>query len=156
MCDPKLTTSIRPMTIADLDAILAIAASLTDAPHWPRSAYLHALNSEFTPHRIALVATEPDSVSGFAIASLLPPQAELETIAVAAGSQRRGLGRQLFQELTSQLRQAGARELLLEVRASNLSALAFYRSLGFVQSSLRQRYYSDPVEDAVLMQLQLP
>jgi ribosomal protein S18 acetylase RimI-like enzyme len=41
------------------------------------------------------------------------------------------------------------------VRASNHPALAFYRALGFVKTSLRPSYYADPIEDAVLMHLPL-
>ena len=57
------------------------------------------------------------------MASLLPPQAELESIAVATGSQRRGLGRMLFDALLCELRAAGVIEITLEVRASNHAAL---------------------------------
>jgi ribosomal-protein-alanine N-acetyltransferase len=147
------------MTIADLEQVISIAANLSDAPHWPESAYANALSPDARPRRIALVIVPaaadltPSAVLGFTVASLLPPQAELETIAVAAGSQRYGLGRQLFHTLTGELRAAGAHEILLEVRASNRAALAFYRSLGFAETGLRPRYYADPVEDAVLMSL---
>ncbi len=82
-------SQIRPMTPADLGQVLEIAASLREAPHWPESAYLSALNPESTPRRIALVAIGPQvqDVQGFLVARLLPPQAELESIAVSAGSQ---------------------------------------------------------------------
>jgi len=141
------------MAAADLAQVLALAANLPEAPHWPESAYASALNPDSTPRRIALVAAEPqpDSILGFAVASLLAPQAELETIAVAAASQRRGLGRQLFHALVAELVAAGAHELLLEVRSSNRPARAFYQSLGFIQTGLRRGYYQDPMEDAVLM-----
>ncbi len=149
------------MNAADLAQVLAIAESLSEAPRWPRWTYLKAITPESTPRRIALVVAEseagprPGAVLGFAVASLLPPQAELETIAVATESQRQGLGRQILHALAAELKAAGARELLLEVRASNRPALAFYRSLGFVQTGLRPGYYADPTEDAVLMSLQL-
>ena len=148
---------IRPMTEADLAGVMAIAASLPDATHWPESAYRVALNPESSPRRIALVAAGPQfgEIRGFAVASLLPPQAELETVAVEPRSQRRGLGRLLFDELVSRLRAGGASEIDLEVRASNRPALSFYRSLGFVRTGLRRGYYADPVEDAVLMRLHL-
>jgi ribosomal-protein-alanine N-acetyltransferase len=148
---------IRRMTASDLDLVLLVATSLREAPHWPRSAYLKAIDSESTPRRIALVAagTEPGSILGFAIASLLPPQSELETIAIAPESQRLGLGQYLFQALADALKAAGMHELQLEVRASNQPALAFYRALGFVETSLRASYYIDPIEDAVLMSLSL-
>jgi ribosomal-protein-alanine N-acetyltransferase len=149
-------TQIRRMTVADLPRVMEIATSLPQSPHWPESAYLDALNPESTPRRIALVAVDSGNVHGFAVASLLPPQAELESIAVAAGSQRLGLGRLLFEGLVNELRASGALEIVLEVRESNHAAIAFYRSAGLGQTGLRPTYYADPVEDAVLMQLQFP
>jgi ribosomal-protein-alanine N-acetyltransferase len=155
MSDRGERSSILPMTEADLDSVLALAASLPEAPHWPRTVYLDMLNPEFTPRRIALVADHSGVIAGFAVASLVPPQAELESIAVAVARQRSGLGRLLFGGLLEELRRGGVREVALEVRASNRAALGFYRSLGFVQTGLRRGYYADPIEDAVLMALQL-
>lgn len=149
------------MTAADLDRVLAIARNLPEAPHWPQSAWLNALNSQFdtesAPRRIALVAAgpQPGSIHGFAVASLLPPQAELETIAVAPESQRLGFGERLFQTLAAELKAAGVGHVLLEVRASNRPAQSFYRAIGFVKTGLRPGYYADPIEDAVLMGLSL-
>jgi [ribosomal protein S18]-alanine N-acetyltransferase len=148
---------IRPMTLADLDRVIEIAQSLNDAPHWPHSAYLAALDREAGPRRIALVAEAPatSALVGFAVASLLPPQAELETIAVATEHQRRGIARRLFTAMVEELKTAQVNEVLLEVRASNSSALAFYQTLGFVETGRRPSYYADPVEDAVLLELRL-
>jgi ribosomal-protein-alanine N-acetyltransferase len=94
-------------------------------------------------------------IAGFLVASLLPPQAELELIAVALDFQRQGLARQLFAALASELGAALVTEVLLEVRASNHPALGLYRRLRFVETGRRTRYYRDPVEDAVLMRLRL-
>jgi len=44
---------------------------------------------------------------------------------------------------------------MLEVREANRSAQAFYRFLGFSEEGRRPGYYSNPVEDAVLMRLGL-
>ena len=149
---------VRHMTAADVPRVLEVAANLPQAPHWQESAYLDALNPESMPRRVVLVVSgsQFESVLGFTVASFLPPQAELESIAVAAGSQGQGLGRRLFDALVSELRTAGVLEIVLEVRASNRVALAFYGSAGFSQSGLRRAYYADPIEDAVLMRLQLP
>lgn len=143
------------MTAADVVCVMEIAASLPDAPHWPAAAYWKVLDLEAAPRRISLVAVKQESgvIQGYAIASLLPPQAELESIAVAAQSQRRGVGRRLFDALVQELRACGSRELLLEVRVSNRAALAFYRVLGFCQTGLRRGYYADPVEDAAFLRL---
>jgi ribosomal-protein-alanine N-acetyltransferase len=145
------------MTAADLVRVMEIAASLPDAPHWPQAAYLAALDPASTPRRIALVVFDQQTkdLQGFTIANVLPPQAELETIAVDAAYQRRDLGRRLFDALASELQAAGAHEIVLEVRASNHAALGFYRSLGFGKTGLRRAYYAEPVADAVLMKLRL-
>jgi ribosomal-protein-alanine N-acetyltransferase len=131
---------IRRMSQADLDRAMEIARSLKDAPHWPLAVYEKVLDPQSAPPRIALVAGEA---------------AEPGTIAVAVEGQRRGTGQALFAALVRELRAAGVEELLLEVRASNGAALGFYRALGFSQTGRRQRYYADPVEDALLLALRL-
>ena len=145
------------MREADLDEVVIIACQRL-APFWPREAYRAALDTETTPRRIALVVEVNGKLAGLAVASLLPPQAELETIVVDTHYQRCGLARRLFEELAGRLRQTGITEVILEVRASNQAALGLYRRLGFVQTGLRPGYYVNPpeqAEDAVLMRLGL-
>jgi ribosomal protein S18 acetylase RimI-like enzyme len=153
-----------PMREADLDEVVKIAKSLKEAPQWPREAYAAALNldsnRDAAPRRIALVTDggRAGNVTGLLVARLLPPQAELEMIAVDARFHRRGLARRLFVELAGRLRLAGVTEVVLEVRASNQAALGLYRRLGFVETGRRPGYYVDPpepAEDAVLMRLGL-
>ena len=145
--------TIRKMVAVDLEQVMAIAAGLRDAPHWPQSAYITALDPTSTPRRIALVAVNEQSgrMAGFAVASLHPPQAELESIAVREEVHRQGIGSRLLAQLEDELRAAAVSELLLEVRDSNHTATAFYRVLGWKQSGLRSRYYADPEEDAIVM-----
>jgi len=147
---------IRPMTPADLDWVMEIERSLKDAPHWTLAAYLAALEPHGAPRRIAMVAEDPEAgVVGFAVASMLPPRGELETIAVAAGDQRRGVARRLFAAIVEKLRVAQVTEVILEMRASNCPALAFYHAQGFVETGRRPRYYADSQEDALLLGLRL-
>ncbi len=107
--------------------------------------------------RTALVARDTGSseAAGFTIASLVVPEAELETIAVSAERQRQGIGSRLLDALIHQLEAAGVAELHLEVRASNLQAIRFYESKNFKQTGVRPRYYADPEEDAILMSLRI-
>ena len=146
------------MTPADLDRAIEIERSLKQAPHWPRLAWVSVLDPLSSPQRIARVATDPGTgkVVAFAVASLLPPQGELELIAVAPEFQRRGLARLLFAALAKELKTRQVTEVSLEVRASNHPALAFYLDPGFAETARRPRYYADPVEDAVLLSLRLP
>ena len=148
---------VRPMKSPDLAPIREISTQAPQAPQWPHSAYLAAFDRARTPRRIALVAEDGVTrrLVGYAVASLVEDEAELETIAVATEFQRLGVARRLFGTIARALRLARVVLIKLEVRDSNQAALAFYRSLGFTQSGLRPRYYSDPVEDAVLMNLPL-
>lgn len=149
---------IRPLVPADLPRVLEIAAGLKDAPQWTEAAWLHALDSAVSPRRVALAAVEPadGALLGFAVTSLMPPQAELETIAVAGESQRRGIGGTLLNALAAQLDCEGIEEFWLEVRESNRAALALYRLAGFAQTGRRKNYYRDPEEDGLLLTLRLP
>jgi ribosomal-protein-alanine N-acetyltransferase len=150
------------MQTGDIPRVLQIAESLFHAPHWPVSAYETAINQESEPRRIALVAESPesdtpdsDAVAGFVVASLVAGEAELESIAVAADSQRHRCGGQLLVQLLAVLRELHVTRINLEVRASNQPALKLYRRQGFRETGRRVGYYADPVEDAVLMSLEL-
>ena len=148
---------IRVMTQADLDGVSMIADGDRNAPAWPRSAYMAALEPNAMPERIALVAEDPatNQVAAFAVARIVSAEAELETIVTAAGFRRRGVGRRLFVRLADRLVEAGAAQVLLEVRESNHSAKAFYEALGFTAAGRRMGYYTDPAEDALLMRMEL-
>ena len=148
---------IRRMTPADLDRVMEIAESLKEAPQWPRNAYRAALDPEAKLRRIALVVEEvaTGAVAGFAVANLMPPEAELEIVAVDSEAQRRGAAGRLFAALATELSTAGVVGVILEVRAHNQPALGLYRKLGFAETGRRMRYYDDPVEDAVLMRIWL-
>lgn len=76
-------------------------------------------------------------------------------LAVAPQVRHRGIGRWLLQQAVTMGLEQGARRALLEVRASNAPALALYEQAGFARSGVRTKYYTNPVEDAVLMELEL-
>jgi ribosomal-protein-alanine N-acetyltransferase len=147
---------IRAMNLGDLDRVAAIAGSLATAPQWPREAYAMAIEGGGIPQRIALVAEVDGEVLGFAVASVVQPQAEVESIAVAADAQGQGIGSALLTALVDAIRLASAPELIpelmLEVRASNLPAIRLYTRAGFCEAGRRRGYYAHPAEDAVLLQ----
>jgi [ribosomal protein S18]-alanine N-acetyltransferase len=151
MTDAKIT--IRPMARSDVDRVMAIATSLAQAPRWGREAYESALTLD--DRRIAWVAEISGMVAGFAVASLVIPEAELETMGIAAEWQGKGVGRQLLEALLRSVWERDVTKVMLEVRDSNAAAQGLYRSHGFEESGRRRGYYIDSKEDAVLMQLLL-
>lgn len=145
--------TIRPMQALDVDQVMEIAESLVQAPRWARPAYETAIRPGTVPRRIALVAEEAQSgwVVGFAVASIVLPEAELETIGVATDRQRRGVGRRLLEQVCWVLGGLEVTKVNLEVRESNRAAQRLYESCGFVQTGHRPDYYADSKEDALIM-----
>jgi tRNA threonylcarbamoyladenosine biosynthesis protein TsaB len=146
---------VRRMRAGDVDRVIEIAAGTPQAPAWPRSVYERALEAGAQPQRIALVAEDQKSgtLVGFAVASVTAPDADLETIVTVLAHQRRGIARELFSSLKSELQREGVIELILEVRAGNHAAQGLYRVLGSKEQGRRKAYYADPVEDAILLRL---
>lgn len=146
---------VRPMQAADVGPVLELANALAEAPHWRPEAYQAALDPANIPVRLALVAELETRLVGFAVALLVADEAELESIAVAVGARRQGVGRLLLAQLTELAQARNLSRFLLEVRASNQRALGFYQATGWSVCGQRKRYYSDPEEDAVLMERRL-
>ena len=80
---------------------------------------------------------------------------EIESVAVDGAARRRGMGRSLCEAVIAWCRRQGARAVELEVRAGSVGAIALYGRLGFVSVGKRKGYYWEPVEDALLMKLEL-
>ena len=65
------------------------------------------------------------------------------------------MAKRLFAALVAELGREQMLEVILEARASNRAALGLYCSLGFKETGRRLRYYADPIEDAILMNLRV-
>lgn len=79
---------------------------------------------------------------------------EVINIAVKKDKRNCGLGSMLLKKAISVAKEVSAEEVLLEVRASNVSALNLYTKFGFLKDGVRKGYYPDG-EDAILMSLKL-
>lgn len=95
-------------------------------------------------------AREGDLV-GYMCYWLVFDELRLMNLAVEPSIRRRGIASDLIRYMLSVGRESGAVRAVLEVRASNVAALSLYERVGFRQVALRRRYYTDPVEDAVLL-----
>jgi ribosomal-protein-alanine N-acetyltransferase len=89
----------------------------------------------------------------FGLALAAGDDAELLTIATAAGSRRQGLGREIFAALDADARKRGLTRWVLEVARSNLAAIGLYKSSGFVEIAVRKAYYpqGEGREDALVL-----
>ena len=80
---------------------------------------------------------------------------ELLFIYVITSAREEGLGKKLLQTLIDHCQLLKRHSLFLEVRKSHSVPQALYYSLGFIEVSIRPRYYKDG-EDAVIMERKLP
>jgi ribosomal-protein-alanine N-acetyltransferase len=99
------------------------------------------------------VPTPPSHITlaGYAGLWLMVDEAHITTIAVRPQFRRRGFGELLLVSLAEVAIDIGARWLTLEVRVSNEIAQKLYRKYGFHPAGVRQKYYSDNQEDALIM-----
>lgn len=137
----------RPMTADDLAAVTALEVSLQAFP-WSLENFADSLAQGHG----AEVCSSGDDLAGFSIAMPVVDEAHLLNIGVARSHQGQGLGAGLLKRVIERARADGAMRMLLEVRAANDQAIAFYRSFGFSQIGLRRGYYPATIgrEDALV------
>jgi len=137
---------IRPLTYADLPAVVAIERRSFPAP-WSLAMFVLELSK---PGGVCLVATEGGDVTGYAICSRYDAVWHLMDIAVDGRRRRRGVGSALLGALLDGL-PGPDEQVTLEVRPSNDAALRLYERFGFKAAGVRRRYYQDNGEDALIM-----
>lgn len=140
------------MTIQHLPQVLAIERDAFTAP-WSNEVFMHELQGIDVSR--SFVALLGERVLGYMIAWFIDEEVHLINIAVAKTERRRGIGSLLLIHLIDRSLDEERKLITLEVRASNVSAASLYRSFEFEYIGIRERYYSDNREDAILMALDL-
>jgi ribosomal-protein-alanine N-acetyltransferase len=138
--------TLRLATVHDIPTVLTIEQSASFQP-WTEAAF----HNEFTnPYSRLWVLEEETLPIGYICAWFIDDEGQIANVAVLPEHRRRGLGRTLLEHVFYEARQNGICSLSLEVRRSNQAALELYKSFGFREVSVRERYYDDG-EDALLM-----
>ena len=157
---------IREMAFDDISQVAAIERENSLTP-WDENGLLTYLLRNDT---IFLVASDPfegaetaddDSyvephIYGYIGLLMVPFESDILNITVRHETRRTGIGTRLLTEIMARCPEHGVSVIHLEVRESGAAARSLYRKLGFTEDGIRKRYYTDPVEDAVLMTLTLP
>jgi ribosomal-protein-alanine N-acetyltransferase len=144
---------------ADLAGVVALERSVAEAPHWGEADYGAIANVDGGVRRCLFVAEAEGRLVGFAVGKVIGLGAgivaELESVVVDLAARRSGVGRALCAAVITWSRGQRVVAVELEVRAGSGGAIALYVGLGFVVVGRRGGYYRGPVEDAVLMRLEL-
>ena len=102
-----------------------------------------------------LVEKRDGKVAGYLIYSEVQGEAELLRIAVDKSMRRQGIARSLMTDMLEELTDFEAERVSLEVRAHNIAAVKLYKAFGFKDIFVRENYYHNPEDDALIFQLEL-
>lgn len=139
--------NIRPIEARDVDSILAIQSASPEIAQWTTWDYARVARGDMA----GWVAEEKNEVDGFLVARRVVTDLEILNFAVRPHARHSGIGTSLLRETLAWGATFRAEKALLEVRASNLAALNFYGRHGFEVIGRRPRYYSAPIEDALIL-----
>jgi ribosomal-protein-alanine N-acetyltransferase len=134
---------LRRMEAKDLPSAMEIDALSLPRP-WSAAIWRGELSS---PYGLYLVIEDRGEVFGQIGVRHVLGELHITTIAVRPEYRRRGHARALIGAALAAFPDAS--NVHLEVRPTNVEAIALYESLGFRETGRRPRYYGD--EDALLM-----
>lgn len=133
----------------DLEGVLEVEAESFTNP-WTRDMYAWELQNRSVCH-IYLVRTDECPVAGFCAFWLVFDEIHINNLAMRPAYRQLGIGTALLTHVLTEARQRGARRATLEVRASNAGARRLYERMGFYVAGTRRNYYTNPVEDALIL-----
>lgn len=141
--------AVSPVLGSDIASIAALDSRTLFSGHWSEDGYRSLLNNQLG---ILLKAEKDGVLAGFVAGRVIPPEAELDNIAVDETFRRLGAGGLLMGEFLSRAKAAGCKSVFLEVHEHNRTAADFYRRAGFKTTGFRPRFYEGR-DAAVLMRL---
>ena len=148
----KAPAQLRPMREDDLVAVHAVEERAYEFP-WTLGIFRDCLRADYP----AWVLDDGGVIVGYVLMSIAAGEAHILNVCVAPEHQGRGLGRKLVRSIMHVARGRGAERVFLEVRPSNVGAIALYHDEGFNEIGRRPRYYpaKDGREDAIVMAMEL-
>ena len=133
----------------DLDEVLAIEEASFSNP-WSRQMFVWELQNVGVSY--AYVLRTPEwRVAAFCTIWMVLDEIHINNVAVRPECRGQGVGQALLRFVLTLGGRLGARRATLEVRRSNAAALKLYERLGFRVAGSRRNYYSNPVEDALIL-----
>ncbi|GGH83389.1 ribosomal-protein-alanine N-acetyltransferase [Pullulanibacillus pueri] len=143
---------IREMTLEDVDGVYNVETKAFNNP-WKREAFVNEIkNNQFATY---FVAVDDDYIVGYCGVWLILDESHITNIAVLPNYRGYKIGETLLKKAMLFAKIGRAIRMSLEVRVSNEIAQNLYRKLGFQEGGIRRNYYSDNLEDAIVMWVNL-
>ena len=141
---------VRRMLPADAFSVQQLLQSTREASHWSEDVIRNSLRSG---GGIAFVCEKNKAMVACVFGTTVADEAEILNLAVHPEERRKGIASSLVRHLLLRWQQLEVQRIFLEVRESNARALRLYVQLGFKQAGRRKKYYSNPDEDALILEL---
>ena len=141
------TITFRKMTPEDAEQVAEIDFKSFSVP-WKMTDYWRYAQEKNIE---AVVGEIEKKIVAYAAAFVSFDEAEVFKIAVAPELRGKGFGTKIFAKLIEVCKLRGATKITLEVRPSNAAAVKMYESFGLKSVGRRKNYYTNPVEDALVM-----
>ncbi|MGI6555048.1 MAG: ribosomal protein S18-alanine N-acetyltransferase [Bacillota bacterium] len=139
---------IQPMQADHLSSVLEIENVSFPTP-WSYRSYMGEITrNNFAHYFVGLIE---DKVVGYIGIWIVLDEAHITTIAVAPEFRGNHIAERFIEFGVEYSKVWGAEKMLLEVRVSNKAAQKVYKRMGFVEIGVRKQYYSDTLEDAIVM-----
>ncbi len=139
--------TFREMLVEDLDQVMEIENDLISPP-WTREGFFTFLLKD---KNMFFVVEEKGQILGYCSMQTVLDEGDILNVAVTRDRQKEGIGYFLVDSMLMLAAARGIHIVHLEVRESNGSARRLYQRLGFKEDGFRKNYYTEPVENAVLM-----
>ncbi len=140
----------KELSACDIDLILSIQKD-NFADGWNKEQLLSGFNGG---NLFAIQLQIDGKTVGLITYSVSFDTADIEGVTVVGSERKKGYGKLLMAFALAQLKNKNVTDVFLEVRRSNLPAIALYSACGFNKISERKKYYSDG-EDAVVMKKEI-
>ena len=139
--------TFREMLVEDLDQVMEIENDLISPP-WTREGFFTFLLKD---ENMFFVVEEKGRILGYCSMQTVLDEGDILNVAVTRDRQKEGIGYFLVDSMLMLAAARGIHIVHLEGRESNGSARRLYQRLGFKEDGFRKNYYTEPVENAVLM-----
>ncbi|MGM9932238.1 MULTISPECIES: ribosomal protein S18-alanine N-acetyltransferase [Bacillaceae] len=146
------TVMFRAMTLEDLDDVMEVEHASFTLP-WSREAFYNELvNNQYA---VYLVVEDRGRVIGYGGQWVILDEGHITNIALLPAYRGYGLGEELMIRMMGTAKSMGVKRMTLEVRVTNHGAQKLYRKMGFQEGGIRKNYYTDNMEDALVMWVEL-
>lgn len=138
---------IRKMQEEDIDDVLIVENNSFSTP-WSKESFMGEL---VNPMALYLCVHVDNRVIGYAGMWKIYDEGHITNVAILDKYRGLGISKTLMYDMIDLAMMNNINRLTLEVRKSNMVAINLYKKLGFVSYGIRPKYYTNPVEDAIIM-----